>query len=292
MLNWLKRRAWPVLGRTWEGWQKHDGMLLSAAMAYYAAFSLFPLCLVLISILGFGMRLWPKAENEVRQLLDLVGQYAGPWLAAQLGELLAGVQSKAGLGGPIGVVALLIAAIGVFMQLDYSFDLIWRNEPVESKGWLAAVRSALWDRLVAFLMLLSVGAMLLAVFLANLVLAGIRPYVVHLQGGHLVWHWGQIGFTLVTNALLFGIIYKVLPKASVRWRHALAAGLLVSFVWFLGQQLLTSFVIGESYTAYGVVGSFIAVMLWLYYASAVIFFGAEFVQALSHPQPRKEKRPR
>jgi membrane protein len=82
------------------------------------------------------------------------------------------------------------------------------------------------------------------------------------------------------NALLFTVIYRVLPKQSVRWRDALAGGVLVAIIWEVGQQLLAPLVIGEKYSAYGVVGSFIAVMLWMYYASAVLFIGAEFVQIL------------
>jgi membrane protein len=294
-ITWLKTRVWPVTLRTWQGWQEDDGFLLSAAMAYYAAFSLFPLLLVLIAGLGVVMRLSPQTAQDAQQtLLGLLGDNeglagaAGPWLADQLRALLTGVKTRAGLGGPIGAVALVAAAIGMFIQFDYIFDRIWNIHPPESKSWLAYLRSILWDRVSAFLMLLSVSALLLAVFLANLVLAGIRPYVVQLPAGTVAWQWGQIGFTLVTNALLFGIIYKVLPKARVWWRHALTGGALVSLVWILGQQLLVSFVIGTHYSAYGVVGSFMAVMLWLYYAGAVIFLGAELVQALSH-EPRSTR---
>jgi membrane protein len=282
MLIWMKKHAWPVVERTWKGWQEVDGLLLSAAMAYYAAFSLFPLCLVLISILGFVIRFSSHAQDEQQQLLALVAENAGPagpWLAQQLGALLAGVQSQATLGGPIGVLTLLVAALGVFVQLDYSFDRIFGTTR-PSSSWLAAVWSVLHDRLIAFVMLLAVGGLLVTVFLANMILSGIRSYVVELPAGPSAWHWGQVSFTLVMNALLFGVIYKMLPRATVRWKAALAGGIFVSITWFVGQQILTSFVIGSGYTAYGVVGTFIAVMLWMYYASAVIFLGAEFVQAL------------
>ena len=253
-------------------------------MAYYGAFSLFPLCLVLIAILGMIMRISPQAQNEQQQLLELVAQNAGPagpWLADQLGGLLAGVQARAGLGGPIGVLTLLIAAIGVFMQLDYMFDRIWGTNPASSPGWLATLRSLLYGRIVAFVMLLAAGGLLMVVFLAGLAMAAVRPYLVQLPAGRTAWHATRLIFPLVTNALLVGVIYKVLPKVRVPWRPALAGGLLVSLVWLLGQQVLTSLLIGGGYTAYGVVGSFIAIMLWMYYASAVLFFGAEFVRALS-----------
>ena len=85
------------------------------------------------------------------------------------------------------------------------------------------------------------------------------------------------------------MIYKVLPKVPIRWRDALAGGLFVSLVWLLGQRLLVTFLIGPGYTAYGIVGSFIAVMIWVYYVSVILFLGAEFVEALAIVAGRSTK---
>jgi membrane protein len=291
MQAWLKRIAamflgkpWRVLQRTWAGWQKDDGFLLSAAMAYYAAFSLFPLCLVLIAVLGYVMRLSAQVRDARQQLFQEVEKHAGPWLAGQLETLLSGVSTHAGWGGPVGILTLLLAAIGIFFQLNYMFDKIWETGSTVARGWLASIRAVLLGRLLAFLMLLAVGALLVAIFLADVVWAAIRPHVVTLPAGRTIWQWWEIvtrpTWALVGNALLFTVLYKVLPKARVYWRHALAGGAFVSGIWFLGEWLLVVLVIGESYSAYGVVGSFIAVMLWLYYTSATVFLGAEFVRAL------------
>jgi membrane protein len=276
--------VWSVLQRTWQGWQEDDGFLLSAAMAYYAAFSLFPLCLVLISILGFALRLSRQADNSQTLLLEQVKQQTSPWLAHQLEALLAGVKSDAALGGPLGAVTLLAAAIVVFLQLDYIFGRIFGGaNTAATLSWWGYLRSLLRDRLAAFLMLLAIGALLLTLFIANVyLLAGVQTNVEKvLPEGVLVWRWMHFILTTVTNALLFGMIYKVLPKVKVFWRDALAGGLFVALVLILGQHLLVRFMIGSNYTAYGIVGSFIAVMIWVYYVSAILFLGAELVEALS-----------
>ncbi len=284
MFHQLWKNSLSVLQKTWQGWQKDDGFLLSAAMAYYAAFSLFPLCLVLISIMGLVLRLSKQADDAQAVLLDQVKHQAGTWLADQLQALLVGVKSSAGLGGPLGAVTLLAAAIVVFLQLDYMFGRIFGAAKTSSTATLwGYVRTVLYDRLSAFIMLMAVGAMLLGLFLANVfVLATVRLNVENrLPGGEMLWGWTHFLFTTGTNALLFGLIYKVLPKVTIRWREALPGGLLVALVWLFGQRLLVTFLIGPRYTAYGVVGSFIAVMIFVYYVSAILFLGAEFVAALS-----------
>jgi membrane protein len=113
-----------------------------------------------------------------------------------------------------------------------------------------------------------------------------------LPGGEALWGWAHFLFTAVINALLFGLIYKVVPKVAVAWRDALAGGLLVSLVWILGQRLLVTFLIGPGYTAYGIVGSFLAVMIWVYYVSVILFLGAEFVESLAIVAGRSKRPPK
>ena len=210
-----------------------------------------------------------------------MSERVSPWLAQQLGGLLTGVQSRAFFGGPLGVVTLIVGAIAVFVQLEAMFDRIWGTTTFASKGWLGPLWAVLYGRLSAFIMLLCAGGLLVAIFVADLILAGIRPYVVQWRAGPTAWHWGQIGLTIFCNSLLFSLIYKALPKVPVHWREALSGGLLVAVIWAAGQQVLTLLVIGKVYSAYGVVGSFVAIMIWFYYISATIFLGAEFVRAVS-----------
>ncbi len=251
-------------------------------MAYYAAFSLFPLCLVLIALLGFAMRFSAEAQSAHQGLVNLVSERFDTRLADSLNELLAGVRSRAAFGGPIGAITLVFGAIGVFLQLENMFDRIWGTPADVAKGWLGVVGTVLHQRLSAFVMLLATGGLLLLIFLADIVLAGIRPHVVHsLPAGGTAWHYGQIGFIFLCNALLFALLYKTLPKTKIRWRDALRGGILVAVVWMIGQKILTLLVVGSSYqNAYGVVGSFMAIMLWFYYISATVVLGAEFVRAI------------
>lgn len=280
MSAWIQRRLWPATLKSLSEWDRHDGYLLSAALAYYASLSLFPLCLILTAALGHLSRLSPALENQQAQLIATVERNASPWLAAQLQSILAGIKTQATIGGPLGLVSLLLAAIGVFVQLDNTFARIWGVPLSPTKGVAAALHTVLYDRLVAFLMLLGVGGLVVVVFILNLVLAALRPFVLHWLGGDNLWQLVQFLVTVCLNAILFTLLYKTLPKRHVRWGSAITGAVFTTTTWHCGQRLLVSFVISDRYSAYGVIGSFLAVMLWVYYASAVVFFGAELVRAL------------
>src|SRR5687767_11237490 len=204
MTVWIRTQAWPVLADTYRRWSEDDCSLLAAAMAYYAAFSLFPLCLLLISGLGFAMRYLPKADSAREQLLQAIAQNASPWVAAQLGQILANVENNATLNAPLAVAGLVAAAIGIFVQLDYMLDRIWGTDAPQARGVVAALRRALVDRLTAFLLLLALGGLLIALLLVDVVLSGLRRYVEQLPAGMHAWEGLQLAISVALNALLFG----------------------------------------------------------------------------------------
>ncbi len=274
-------RIWHILCSTWNGWRKDSGGLLSAAMAYYGAFSLFPLCLVLIAGVGFVGRYSSFVQAEQHTLLERVSENVGPWLAGEIESILSGVQSQASLGGPLGLLFLLMAAIGIFMQLENIFARIWEPSQSPDRGWGAAIRDALWDRLAAFLTLLTIGALMIVVFLTDVVLAGIHSSVVDLPSGQTLWRAIQLSASIACDAVLLSIIYYALPKVRIRWRAALGGGLLAAAIWAIGRWLLLLLLVSNQYGAYGILGALMGVMFWYYFASSVVVLGAEFVRALS-----------
>ena len=280
MITWVRLRLWPALRLAVRNWNRNDGFAFSAALAFYASVSLFPICLVLLAGLGFLSKVSPEFQDQQGEFLAMVERNASPWLADQLGQMLAGIKTQAGVGGPLGLLALLVTAMSVFVQLDASIARIWGLPNNNSQGIVVVLKSVLRDRLVAFVLLLGIGFLVWVVFLLNLLLTGIRPLVLDSTGGQTLWEFVPTLVTIGLNCLLFAVTYKALPKATVRWRNALGGGLLTALTWQVGQRVLESLVISNNYSVYGVVGSFLAVMLWIYYASAVVLLGAEFVRAM------------
>jgi len=270
---------WKRFPRALAKWQADDGPMLAAAVAYYATLSLLPLLLILISMLGFALRISSEAQDAQAELLHVLARNMSPKLAGLVENILVGVEAKAGIGGPLGFLGLLVAAIGIFAQFEYAFHRIW-NVPTPERGFVAAVRNAMWRRFKAFLMLAGLGLLVILVFAAGTFSSTIRPWTERVPGGQIVWSLMQIPVSVVLNAGLFTVIYKVLPKVKVRWSEAARGAVVTAVLWEIARQVLALGLIGGRYSAYGVIGSVFMVMLWIYVAACIVFLGAEYVQVI------------
>jgi membrane protein len=278
---------WRTIRRVVDRWNHDDAGLLAAAVAYYAALSLFPLMLILTSGLGVFLK-WTNTGQDARQyVLAAIGEQLSPVLEQNVRQALEQVQQNAGLGGPIGALTLLITALAIFAQFERAFDRIWNVEPSVSKNVWNAARNLLTHRLRAFGMLAGLGLAIVAVFLAGMAFTAFKNLAPpKLSGIAWLWWFAETFLAITLNALVFTLLYRLLPKVSVPWDKALRGGLVAAAIWEIGRQLLAAFVIGQRYTsAYGVIGSLLAIMLWGYYSIAVVFVGAEYIQVLSAPAP-------
>lgn len=280
MHKWFRKALWPQLSKAAKNWQRDHCSTLAAAVSYYGLFSLLPLLLLLISSLGIALRFSSGAQNARGELLDFISRNSSPALAGHVGDVLGQISSSATVGGPVALAALLLTAIGVFTQIEYAFDKIWRRPDSGPHGIASAILVALYYRLRAFLILLGAGSLVLVAFAAGIATTAIRAAVPELPGGDVAWSLSETGLSLALYGLFFTVIYKALPKAKIHWKHAARGGLLAALFWEAARRALTLVLVGKTYTAYGVVGSMIAVMLWIYIASNILFVGAEFVRVL------------
>ena len=263
-------------------WSEDDASSLAAAVAYYLALSLFPMLLLLTSAFGLLLEFTEIGQGAQEQLLVTVAKHGSPVIEEQVAQVLNQLKSQSLVGGPFGVLAAILAAIAVFAQLDRGFDRIWRIQSVRGQTLKTTVLGVLRHRLLAFSMLVGLGGMLVALFVAGMVFAQVRTFAGStVPSLSIVFNWMQLAFVVLANAALFTMVYKWLPKKPVEWNEALRGGLLVAVIWELGRVILGFFLIGMRYTsAYGVIGSFIAILLWCYYGMSIFFFGAEYVQVL------------
>jgi membrane protein len=273
LLRNFAHRLW----NAYMGFQEHEGALSAAGIAYYVALSFFPLLIVLLAGLGWVLQWTAFGQDAQARLLLAVENQMSPDLAQQIGRMIRIVGERAGTSGPIGFAVLLVSAIAVFAQLDAAFDRIWRLPIDPHETWLHYIWKLLVPRLKALGMLLGVGAFVLAVMITSIVIAAM-PRLRDEPG--LQWYLNLL-INLTLNWIAFTMIYKIVPRVRIRWREAARGGLLTALLWEGGRQALAAYLLQLNYpSAYGVIGSFLAIMLWAYYASLVIIFGAEYVRVL------------
>ncbi|RIK84633.1 MAG: hypothetical protein DCC67_04760 [Planctomycetota bacterium] len=262
---------------------KNDGLVLASSIAYSLALSLFPLMLVLIAGLGWAFRFTEAGRDAEQEVLAAIEEQISAELSAQVARTLQSVESSAGAGGAVGLLTLLVAAIAIFTQIDYAFDRIWENSAEARVTWRTRLWNLAFTRLKALAMLLGVGALVIAVMISSLVWTGLEQNLTTVvKFPAWINHVVQPALHVAVNALAFAVGFRFLPKASVKWSAALGGGLLTSVLWEAGRQVLAAYVVGDKLpTAYGVVGSFMAIMLWTYYAMVVLLFGAAYTRVMN-----------
>jgi membrane protein len=266
----------------YDRWSADGGAFLAGSVAYFAAVAFFPLLLVILSMTGWFLRATQTGQDAESYVLQVIGEQLSPVLKTQVATVFDQVRNKASLGGPVGVITLLTVVIALFTQVDAAFDRIWKVKHPNT-GWWDSIKRVLKVRLKAFVMLTALLIAIVIVFLSGMALSAAETFMGQRLPTPQGTSWAlQVLVSFVLNATVFTLIYYWLPNAVVPFRAALRGGLLAGLVWEIGRQVLTAFVIGRRYeSAYGVVGAFLAIMLWVYYAATVVFFGAEVTHMMS-----------
>jgi membrane protein len=284
----------PLLKETWTEFQNDEAGQLGAALSYYAMFSLFPLLILLIAVLGFVLRFWDPAIAIQEQILIVVGQNFSPALREILEGILDTVEQQAGAATSIGLITLLLGASGVFQQLDVSFNKIWKApEKPAPAGVVNTIKAALTDKLFSFGMVLAVGFLLLVSLALTAITQALLGFLhdVPIVGGAAGYLAG-LAVTLALNTLIFTLLFKYLPDVDVRWRDVWPGALLTALVWEVAKRLLAIYIGRSSYaSAYGAVGTVLVLMAWIYFSSQVLFLGAEFTEVYSRRHGSRAVRP-
>ena len=276
LLRWFRGQA-RLLSTAYERWCEDDGWLMASAVAYYASLSFFPIVLLLITGMGLFFELTQRGRDAESEIVGVIQEQVSPTVGEQVAQVLDQVSENVTVSGPVAIGTLLFTAIAIFAQFDTAFDRIWGVRDDRNLGMLASIRYVLVVRLTAFLMLGGLAIAVLTIFTLGLIVQALRDRL-PLPG----YFWATVNFIMpmLMNVLTFAVVYRVLPKVRVKWREAFRGAIFAALLWELGRWLLASFLIGDRYsTSYAIVGSFIAVMLWIYYAIAVLFFGAEYIQS-------------
>ncbi|MBD3244345.1 MAG: YihY family inner membrane protein [Chitinivibrionales bacterium] len=274
-----------VFKRSAGEWIHDRAPQAAGAVAFYTIFSLSPLFIVVVGLLGFVL-----AEDIVRQTLtEQVRSLVGTQGAQVFDDTMMQLADRGGglIGTIAGIAMVIFGTTTVFAQLQNQLNAIWDVRPQPGKGIIAWLRA----RVLSFGFVLILGFLLLVSLIVDAALTGfgsmladkipnIAPVIQ--VGNFLTW------FVIAT--LLFAAMFKYLPDVHIQWRDVLPAGLLTSALFSIGRHLIGLY-LGHSaiVSAYGAAGSLVIVLLWVFFTSQLFFFGAEFSKAyarhLNHSTP-------
>jgi membrane protein len=276
------RSLWQILKGTTDNWLEDQASSISAALAFYCAFSLAPLLIIIVAIAG-------RIVGS-----DLAYSYVGDQLTLLFGKqsadlILQAMRASQSTDGAwatvVSIVMLVVGASTVFAALESALQQVWGGRSRQSRGW----RSFLRARLISFGFILAIGFLLLVSLTLTTVLAALRGYVLrHFEG--LIGLLASLDFlmSIVLGTGLVALMYRYLPARRLAWRHVLTGALVTALMFHLGRWGIGLY-LGRATqpTAYGAAASFAALLLWLYYSAQIFLFGAEFTACLGQSRTPK-----
>jgi membrane protein len=265
---------------TFNEWLEDKAPQLAAALAYYTVFSLAPLILLLLTIVGVVFRhdpagAWEKITQQMSYFLD----HSAVEMVRQIAQQ-ASQPTKSVWASVIGIALALFGASGVFGQLQDALNTIWGVKAKPGAGIWAFVRA----RFLSFAMVAGVCFLLLtSLAIESLLQAVFHDLQTSFPGGGFVALSAYFIFDFLVVAVLFAMIFRFLPDAKIRWRDVwVGAGLTAAFFligkWALGLYLGS----GAAGSAYGAASSLITLLFWVYYSAQILLFGAEFTQVYTN----------
>jgi membrane protein len=278
---------WPMVKSTVSNWLSDQASSISAALAFYSAFSIAPLLVIAVAAIGWIVGTQAADTYIAGQLRLLFGEST----AKMVVEAMHSAQKTQGIWATIvSVVTLIIGATTVFGALESALRQVWGTGIDQSGGWRGFVRT----RIVSFGFILAVGFLLLVSLTMTTALTGLRGWVANRFEG-LVVVLGVAEF-VVSTALgtgLIALMYRYLPAVRLPWRHVLIGALVTTLLFQAGRWGIGLY-LGRATQAstFGAAASFAALLLWLYYSAQIFLLGAEFTAVLGGTRVQKPDAPR
>lgn len=268
------RGVWQLLKKTFEGWNEDKAPRLAAALAYYTIFSLAPLLIIAIAIVGAAYGQQGARSQIVAQFQRLMGD-----VGAQAVQALIEGASRPGaseLAAVIGTATLLLGAAGLFGSLQDALNTVWEVKPKPGQGIIAMIR----DRFVSFAFVLGTGFLLLVSLIISAAVQGLSGTLATVApNGAAVVEIVNSVLSFVVTTFLFAMIFKILPDVKVAWNDVWIGAVVTALLFTVGKFALSLYLARTSTAStYGAVGSLIVLLIWVYYAAQILLLGAEFTK--------------
>ena len=268
-------RSFRILIHAARQWIANQDSVLGAALAYYALFSIAPLLVIAIRIASFFFEEQEARMEVFEQLKHLIGKEPAAFVQ---GLIENATQPQTGMWATVvSIVVLVVGAVSAFLHVRSALCTIWKLEAPTGNTYLGI----LLDYALALLMVLITGGLLLISLAGAMVVPILRDKLKdHLANVGIHWQLLEFGFSLLLLTLLFTAMFVVLSDRRISWRYVIYGAIVTSFLFTIGKFALGMYLVYSSTASvYGSAGSLVVFLIWVYYSSQILFFGAELVQA-------------
>jgi membrane protein len=262
-----------LLVDTYKAWSADDPWRLSAIVAYYALLSLPGLLVIIINVVGY---VWGVGIVE-GQITDEISAVLGSDASKAIQSMMFEIQDKdkSSIATILGIGVMIFGATGVFYHLQVSLNQVWKIKPDPRAGF----KKMLLDRARSFAFILAIGFLLLTSFTVTAAISALSDYIRKTLPDIIVYLAFVLDFVLSVGiiTLLFGLIFKYLPDAQIRWKSVWIGAMITSLLFVFGKFLLgLYFGSADPTSIYGAAGTVVLILLWVSYSCLILFFGAEF----------------
>jgi membrane protein len=269
------KKLWTMLLAAGMKWADDRGGRMGAALAYYTIFSLAPLLVIAIAVAGMVFGSDAAQGKIVGQLQDLVGEEAGKAIQAMLAN--ASHPGSGIIATVIGVVVMIVGAMGVFNELHDDLNTIWQVQPKPGQTLWRIAR----DQLLSFVMVLFIALLLLTALVASTAVSTTEGFLNERVGLHIGAAGRAVNYvlTLGVMTLLFAMIYRILPDVEIPWGDVWLGAVVTALLFSFGKYLIGLYLSYSTINAaYGAAGSLVVLLAWTYYSAQIFLFGAQLTQ--------------
>jgi membrane protein len=272
------KHLWAVIKQAGVNWSADDASSIGAALAFYCAFALAPLLVIVVTIVGRIVGAEVAYGYVSAQLTSLLGRGSAQLLLSAMHNS----QTHQGtIATAVSAVSLLVAATSVFAMLELALERMWGLEKRASRGWWGFVRT----RLMSLGVILAIGFFLLVSLSITTAVSALRGFITQQYTGVLLLtEAANILLSIGMSTAIVAVIYQYMPVRRLSWKPVLMGALVTALLFHAGRWAIGLY-LGKAVqpSAFGAAASFAALLLWLYYSAQIFLYGAEFTACLSSP---------
>lgn len=269
------KNIFSVIKKTFDGFAEHKILKLSASLAYTTIFAMAPLLIMIL----FLCTIFLQKEAIEGTIYNQIKGFVGSASAEQVQSMIK-TSSKATtsfFARVAGIIALLVAATSLFAEIQDSINTIWGVRPKKGAG----IKNFFKTRIISFGIIGSLGFLLLVTLGISTVIDGFSERLIqHFSNIAVVFIYiFNLLLTLFIVTILFGVIFKVLPDAEIKWKQVKTASVVTAILFITGKFLISIYISKTNVgSTFGAAGSLVILLVWVYYSSIILYLGAEFAK--------------